>query len=77
MSDEIQQHLKVVRGNPSAEELAALIAIVDATLAEEQALGKKQQRAPKSTWNRNLLQMRGGITPGFVQWSASFRDGLS
>jgi hypothetical protein len=78
MSDhEFQDALKVVRGNPTAEELAAVIAIVEAAAAEEKANSGSAKRAPRSTWNRNHVQLRGGITPGFGQWNASFRDGLN
>ncbi|MEY4618341.1 MAG: hypothetical protein RL101_527 [Actinomycetota bacterium] len=78
MSDhEFQDALKVVRGNPTAEELAAVIAIVEAAAAEERMQSGSAKPAPRSTWNRNHIQLRGGITPGFGQWNASFRDGLN
>jgi hypothetical protein len=71
-----QEELKVVRGNPTAEELAAVIAIVEAATAEESST-RGAIRQPKSTWNRNSVNLRGGINPGFGQWTASFRDGLN
>ncbi len=71
-----QEELKVVRGNPTAEELAAVIAIVEAAAAEESS-ARGAIRQPKSTWNRNSVNLRGGINPGFGQWTASFRDGLN
>jgi hypothetical protein len=77
MSDELHEGIKLVRGNPTAEELAAAIAVVEATLAEEQATAGAGRQQPKSTWNRNSVNLRGGITPGFDQWKASFRDGLN
>ena len=77
MSDDIQDNLKVIRGNPSPEQLAALIAIIESAVAEERAAGKKQLREPRSTWNRNVANLRGGIVAGAGQWSAAFRDGLS
>jgi hypothetical protein len=46
-------------------------------LAEEQASAAAGRQQPKSTWNRNSVNLRGGITPGFGQWKASFRDGLN
>ena len=75
--NELQSALRVERGNPSAEELAAIVAIVQSAIGEERAAGKKQIRQPRSTWNRNQQQMRGGIVAGFGQWTASFRDGLN
>ncbi|MEN9749894.1 MAG: hypothetical protein RL149_972 [Actinomycetota bacterium] len=72
-----QEELKVVRGNPTAEELAAVIAIIEAAAAEEASQGHSALRQPKSTWNRSGVNLRGGITPGFGQWTASYRDGLN
>jgi hypothetical protein len=74
---EFQEALRVVRGNPTPEELAAVIAIVEAASAEERATSGGAAHKPRSTWNRNHVQLRGGITPGFGQWNASFRDGLN
>jgi hypothetical protein len=77
MNDELHEGIKLVRGNPSAEELAAAIAVVEAMIAEEQATAGSGRQQPKSTWNRNSVNLRGGLTPGFGQWKASFRDGLN
>ncbi|MFM6939633.1 MAG: acyl-CoA carboxylase subunit epsilon [Rhodoluna sp.] len=78
MSDnEIQQSIKVERGNPTAEELAALIAIVQSVVAEESMLGKKEITKPHSTWSRGAAQLRAPITPGLGQWRAAYRDGLN
>ncbi|MFM2321255.1 MAG: hypothetical protein RL612_402 [Actinomycetota bacterium] len=75
--NEFQDSLRVIRGNPTPEELAAVIAIVEAAAAEERSATGGVKRQPRSTWNRNNVQLRGGITPGFGQWNASFRDGLN
>ncbi len=74
---EFQEALRVVRGNPTPEELAAVIAIVEAASAEERATSGGAARKPRSTWNRNHVQLRDGLTPGLGQWNASFRDGLN
>ncbi len=76
MSDELQNQMKVVRGNPTAEELAALIAIVQSAVAEEQELGKKSITKPHSTWSRSSAHLRGSVAPGQGQWRAAYRDGL-
>ena len=73
---EFQDSLRVVRGKPTPEELAAVIAIVEAAAAEEKSTSGQRVR-PRSTWNRNIMQLRGGIAPGFGQWNATFRDGLN
>ena len=77
MNEELSEGIKLVRGNPTAEELAAAIAVVEAMLDEEQAAAAAGRQRPKSTWNRSSVNLRGGITPGFGQWKASFRDGLN
>jgi hypothetical protein len=45
MNEELSEGIKLVRGNPTAEELAAAIAVVEAMLAEEQAAAKKAAQA--------------------------------
>lgn len=75
--DNFQEELKVVRGNPTAEELAAVIALVEAAATEEASSSRGAISQPKSTWNRSSVNLRGGINPGFGQWTASYRDGLN
>jgi hypothetical protein len=74
---EFRDQVKVVRGNPTATELAAAIAVVELAVAEAAAQARAERAAPKSTWNRNSVNLRGGITPGFGQWKTTFRDGLN
>jgi hypothetical protein len=73
---EIQQALKVVRGNPSDAELAAVIAVVTAAVQQAEADKAKEPKTFRSTWGRNSAILRGSLTPGFGQWSASSRPGL-
>ncbi|NDH65669.1 MAG: acyl-CoA carboxylase subunit epsilon [Microbacteriaceae bacterium] len=71
--------IQVVRGEPSAEELAAAIAVVQAALAAaevDSAAASAGGASPKSTWNRNQAMLRQGIQAGANQWAASFKDGL-
>jgi hypothetical protein len=77
MNEKLSEGIKLVCGNPTAEELAAAIAVVEAMLDEEHAAAAAGRQQPKSTWNRSSVNLRGGITPGFGQWKASFRDGLN
>lgn len=74
---EFKDQVRLVRGNPTPAELAAAIAVVEAAAAEAAAQASANRAAPKSTWNRNSVNLRGGITPGFGQWKASYRDGLN
>ncbi len=69
--------IQVVRGEPTAEELAAAIAVVQATLATAEAdQASEQKTKAKSTWTRNQGMLRQGIQAGANQWSASLKDGL-
>ena len=68
--------LKVISGNPSPEELAAVVAILEAAHAQQVTEGKKQFKKPASSWNRNTSIFRNDLTPGFGQWRAQYRPGL-
>jgi hypothetical protein len=68
--------LKVISGNPSPEELAAVVAILEAAHAQQVSEGKKQVKRPASSWNRNTSIFRNDLTPGFGQWRAQYRPGL-
>lgn len=74
---EFEEAVRVVRGNPTDAELAAVIAVIEAEALEAKALSTKSRRQPTSTWNRSSVNLRGGINPGFGQWRASYRDGLN
>jgi hypothetical protein len=76
MSD-FRDQVQAVRGNPTPAELAAAIAIVEAAAAEATLQASAERATPKSTWNRNSVNLRGGINPGFGQWKTTFRDGLN
>ena len=72
----IGEALKVISGNPSPEELAAVIAILEAAHAEQVTEGKKQAKKPASSWNRNTSMFRNDLMPGYGQWRAQYRPGL-
>ncbi len=72
----IGETIKVIAGNPSPEELAAVIAILEAAHSEQVVQGKKQSKKPASTWNRNTGMFRNDLMPGFAQWRAQYRPGL-
>ena len=73
---ELQDVLRVVRGNPTDAELATVIAVLNATIAELEAAKARAPKRFRSTWGRNSATLRGGVVPGFGQWSASGRPGL-
>jgi acyl-CoA reductase-like NAD-dependent aldehyde dehydrogenase len=74
--ESLEQTIRVVAGNPSPEELAAVIAILEAAHAEQVSSAKRAVKKPSSSWNRNSAQLRGNLLPGFGQWRAQFRPGL-
>lgn len=78
MSDanSIQPHLKVVSGNPTPEELAVVVALLQAAQASATAEGSERSK-PKSNWSRNAAVLRGAVVPGHNQWQASYRRGLN
>jgi hypothetical protein len=72
----IGEAIKVIAGNPSPEELAAVVAILEAAHSQQVVEGKKQAKKPASSWNRNTSIFRNDLTPGFGQWRAQYRPGL-
>ena len=69
--------MQVVRGEPTPEELAAVIAVLEASHAEEVANAKGFERSLKSTWSQNASQMRTELVPGAGQWRGAYRAGLN
>lgn len=75
-SEPIGEALKVISGNPSPEELAVVVAILESAHAEQVIAGKKQVKKAASSWNRNTSMFRNDLMPGFGQWRAQYRPGL-
>jgi len=71
--------IRVVRGAPTDEELAAAIAVVQAALAaaEEAATKGAKSGSTRSSWNRNHGMLRSPLQVGPGQWSSSFMNGLN
>ena len=76
MDENLQELLRVEGGNPTPEELAAVVAVLSAAVAEANEQAAKSLGQPRSSWNRSSSMLRGNITPGLRQWNASFRPGL-
>jgi hypothetical protein len=68
--------IKVIAGSPSPEELAAVVAILEAAHAEQITEGKKKAKKATSSWNRNTSIFRHDLSTGFGQWRAQYRPGL-
>jgi len=73
---EVQKALSVVRGNPTDAELAMVIAVLNAAINDAEAAKARAPKQYRSTWGRNTAILRGSLTTGFGQWSASTRPGL-
>lgn len=61
-----QPQLRVVRGNPTDEELAAIIAVVSAASAQSD-----EQNPPRSEWASPVWQMRHILEHGPGGWRHS------
>jgi len=69
---EFADSIEVVSGNPTPEELAAVVAVLlDAS--KPQSTSKLSQR---STWARNDSILRTGIVVGNGQWGSQYKQGL-
>lgn len=75
-TEQVAQAIKVERGNPSPEQLAAAIAVLTA-LAAEAAAASTGTKKTVSSWQRNHAQLRSPIVPGRRQWQAAYLAGLS
>ncbi|ARQ68912.1 acyl-CoA carboxylase epsilon subunit [Streptomyces marincola] len=65
--------IRVLRGNPTPEELAAAIAVVQARAAAAAAAGAGPERAPRGAWSdpaRNVP--RAPHAPGPRAWRTSY-----
>jgi len=78
MSEELKptEHLRVVSGNPSAEELAVVVAVLQAAASASAASAAATESKRLANWHRNPGVMRGQVIPGHGQWVASVRRGL-
>jgi hypothetical protein len=74
---ELRSALRVEAGNPSPEELAAVIAVIEALAAEAAADTRGFERTLKSTWSKNAGMLRSAIIPGPGQWRGIYRSGLN
>jgi len=68
--------IKVVSGNPSDEELATIIAILQANHRNQMIQAAKKAKPASSSWARNAGHLRSDLRPGVGQWKAAFRAGL-
>jgi Acyl-CoA carboxylase epsilon subunit len=62
---------RVVHGNPSGEETAALAVILAAKLAARPAEDRARERSPVGRWADRAWSMRAPLTPGPGAWRRS------
>jgi hypothetical protein len=72
-----QQGFSVLGGNPNSEELAVIVAVLQAASAAALASAAASAVEPTSSWSKNVGLLREPITPGRGQWRAAYRHGLS
>ena len=77
MSDPSEEHteesrplLRVVRGNPTPEEVAALVAVVSALAS---AGGEQRKPHPRPEWSAHHRKVRGAHRHGGNAWRMSAR----
>ena len=66
---------RVVHGNPSAEETAALTVVLAAKLAAGPPDNRARRRSPVSAWADRARALRTPLTPGPGSWRNSARPG--
>jgi hypothetical protein len=69
---EFAESIEVVSGDPTPEELAAVVAVL-LEASKQQSTTKLSQR---STWTKNQSMLRTGIVVGQGQWGSKFKQGL-
>jgi hypothetical protein len=65
--------LTVVRGNPSAEQIAALVAVLAARAASAVKAEGGSRAAVRSEWSARSRLLRAPLRPGSGGWRASAR----
>lgn len=69
---ELAESIEAVSGDPTPEELAAVVAVL-LEASKQQSTTKLSQR---STWTKNQSMLRTGIVVGQGQWGSKFKQGL-
>jgi hypothetical protein len=69
---EFAESIEVVSGDPTPDELAAVVAVL-VEASKQQATSKEHQR---STWAKNDNILRTGIVVGNGQWGSKYKQGL-
>ena len=68
MSDASGDSFSVLSGDPTAEELAAVTAVIEALLDEQGENDRRRERPGQSAWQRSQRNLRGTLAPGYGAW---------
>jgi hypothetical protein len=66
--DVVEADLEVISGNPDAEELAAVTAVLAGVLDELATEQGKREQAVTSAWERSQRAVRTPLAPGAGAW---------
>lgn len=69
MSDETEPQVRVAKGHPTDDELAAVVAVISAKATQAAAAGQKPRQP--STWAAYWRTVRTPLVPGPGAWRAS------
>jgi hypothetical protein len=64
----VEADIEVIAGNPDAEELAAVTAVLAGVLEELAAEQGRREQAVTSAWARSQRAVRTPLTPGAGTW---------
>ena len=70
-TEDVAQHgvnVRVLRGSPTPEEIAAVTAVLSAAVIEEASRAEAVSTERPSAWQRSQRTMRTPLTPGPGQW---------
>ncbi len=62
------QGIRVVRGNPTHDELAAVVSVLEAMAAEREGTRARAEEKSASAWTQSQRPIRTPIVPGLTQW---------
>ncbi|MBB5632693.1 hypothetical protein BKA04_000916 [Cryobacterium mesophilum] len=60
--------IRVVRGNPTADELAAVVSVIKAMTAELEGTRAQSEARAASGWRLSQRPIRTPIIPGITRW---------
>lgn len=62
--------IRVVRGNPTSEELAAVVSVLEAMAAEHSGTRVRRMHSSADGWVLSQRPIRTPIVPGVTRWSS-------